>query len=88
MQRDQLGGQGKVPGVQTICPGLCHGELPPRGAAGQCGVAGDQSSLHVASGRRWLTIIASYLQRQLVESRRRCGKWRGTGWRARGLAFS
>lgn len=37
------------------------------------------SSLHVASGRHWLTITASCLQRQLAGSRRLCGESRGTG---------
>lgn len=46
------------------------------------------SSLHVASGRRWLTIIASCLQRQLAGSRRLYGESRGIGWKTHGFVFS
>lgn len=51
-------------------------------------VSGDHGSwvsLGVALGRRWLTIIASCRQKQLAESRRRCGRSRGTDWQVHGF---
>lgn len=60
-------------------------QVTSRTVVGDCG---SWVSLGVALGRRWLTTTASCPQKQLVESRRHCGKSRGTDWQVLGYVSS
>lgn len=88
-QRDQLVAWAGCWALQTASWAPPWGPIPVcRELAGRCGVPGDQSSVGVASGRRWWTITASCLQRRPGGSRRRCGRPRGADWRAPGFVSS